>query len=107
MHAKPEWMGPGPHVLLTSFGADSDVDDRHTAMVEAIRERLPNLAWSASWRLLGGSWDVVDAVDFQPGEEPATVEEVLRGLGIRFELVPAEPSEWLRAPGPGLTDDFV
>lgn len=88
------------YVLTTSYGVPAaEVDDRHTAMVQSLRERLPNLAWSASWRALEGSWDVLDALDFQPGEDPAVVEEVLRAQGIRFELVQVEPSAWLRAPG--------
>lgn len=89
------------YVLTTSFGVSRDqVDGRHTAMVQSLRERLPNLAWSASWRVLeGGSWDVLDALDLQPGEEPGVIEEVLREQGVRFELVQVEPSAWLRAPG--------
>jgi hypothetical protein len=89
------------YVLTTSYGVSADeVDDRHTALVQSLRERLPNLAWSASWRALeGGSWDVLDALDLQPGEDPAVVEEVLRAEGIRFELVQVQPSASLRAPG--------
>lgn len=89
------------YVLTTSFGVSRDqVDGRHTAMVQSLRERLPNLGWSASWRVLeGGSWDVLDALDLQPGEEPGVIEEVLREQGVRFELVQVEPSAWLRAPG--------
>jgi hypothetical protein len=89
------------YVLTTSFGVSpAEVDGRHTAMVQSLRERLPNLGWSASWRALeGGSWDVLDALDLQPGEEPSVIEEVLREQGIRFELVRVEPSAWLRAPG--------
>lgn len=89
------------YLLTTSYGAPaSEVDERHTALVSSLRKRLPNLAWSASWRSLeGGSWDVLDALDFQPGEDPAVVEDVMRAEGIRFELIRVEPSAWLRAPG--------
>ena len=89
------------YVLTTSFGVSrEEVDGRHTAMVQSLRERLPNLAWSASWRVVEeGSWDVLDALDLQPGEEPSAIEEVLRGEEVRFELVQVEPSAWLRAPG--------
>jgi hypothetical protein len=96
-------VATGPHVLLLSLPGDADGE--HTALVEAIRERLPNLGWNASWRVYGGSWDLIDAIDFQPGEEPEVVAELLRERGVRFELLRAEPSEWLRAPGPGLPED--
>jgi hypothetical protein len=86
------------HVLL--LGADGDPDAAHAEVVAAIKGRLPNLRWVASYRVTGGSVDVVDVVAFQPGEDPAAALDAAGSVaGVRVELLPARPSAMLAAPG--------
>jgi len=86
------------HVLL--LGADGDPDAVHLQVVAAVKARLPNLRWVASYRVSGGSVDVVDVVAFQPGEDPAAAVQAAESVaGARVELLPAQPSPMLAAPG--------
>ena len=96
-------MSDALHVLLV--GADGDADAAHRQLVAAIKGRLPNLRWVASYRVSGGSVDVVDVVAFQPGEDPAAAVDAAASVpGVRVELLPARPSAQLAAPGgaPGM-----
>jgi hypothetical protein len=91
-------MSDALHVLL--LRADGDADAAHLQMVAAIKARLPNLRWVASYRVSGGSVDVVDVVAFQPGEDPAAAVGAAEAVpGVRVELLPARPSAMLAAPG--------
>ena len=87
------------HVLLLRAGG-GDADAAHGLVVAAVKGRLPNLRWVASYRVSGGSVDVVDVVAFQPGEDPAAAVEAARSVaGVEVELLPARPSAMLAAPG--------
>jgi hypothetical protein len=86
------------HVLL--LHADGHADAAHLQVVAAIKGRLPNLRWVSSYRVSGGSVDVVDVVAFQPGEDPAAAVAAAESVaGVRVELLPARPSAMLAAPG--------
>jgi len=89
------------HVLLLKApGGNAEVV--HTMVVGAIRAAVPNLRWVASYATSGGSADAIDVVAFQPGESP---EDALRAAeavpGAEVELLAAQPSLTLMAPGGG------
>ncbi|WP_028063260.1 hypothetical protein [Solirubrobacter soli] len=89
------------HVLLLKApGGNAEVV--HTMVVSAIRAALPNLRWVASYATTGGTVDAVDVVAFQPGEDPSAALTAAQGVpGAEVELLVAQPSLTLMAPGGG------
>jgi hypothetical protein len=89
------------HVLLLKApGGNAEVV--HTMVIAAIRGALPNLRWVASYATTGGSVDAIDVVAFQPGEDPQDALKAAQGVpGAEVELLVAQPSLTLMAPGGG------
>jgi hypothetical protein len=91
-------MTDAMHVLL--LRAEGDGDAVHAAVVAAVKRVLPNLRWMSSYRVQGGSVDAVDVVVFQPGEDPDAARRAAESVaGASVELLPAQPSLMLAAPG--------
>jgi hypothetical protein len=92
-------MSDAMHVLLLR-APGGDADTVHAQVVMALRMALPNLRFVASYGLTGGSVDAVDIIVLAPGEDPATVIGAAEAVaGAEVELLPAQPSLTLMAPG--------
>jgi hypothetical protein len=86
--------------LLKAPGGNAEVV--HTMVISAIRGAVPNLRWVASYATGGGSVDAIDVVAFQPGEDPEAALSAARSVpGAEVELLTAQPSLTLMAPGGG------
>ena len=89
------------HVLLLR-APGGNAEAIHAMVVGALRGALPNLRFVASYAVTGGSVDAVDIVAFQPGEDPADALRAAQAVpGAEVELLPAQPSLTLMAPGGG------
>jgi hypothetical protein len=86
--------------LLRAPGGNAEAI--HAMVVGALRSALPNLRWVASYALTGGTADAIDIVAFQPGEDPADALRAAQSVpGAEVELLAAQPSLTLMAPGGG------
>jgi|tagenome__1003787_1003787.scaffolds.fasta_scaffold20155056_3 hypothetical protein len=89
------------HVLLLR-APDGDAEAVHATVVSAIRAAVPNLRWVASYAVTDGSVAAIDVVAFQPGENPDDALQAAQSVpGAEVELLPAQPSLTLMAPGGG------
>jgi hypothetical protein len=89
------------HVLLLRAPA-GNAEAVHTMVVSAIRAAVPNLRWVASYTVTDGSVAAIDIVAFQPGESPAEALAAAQSVpGAEVELLAAQPSLTLMAPGGG------
>jgi len=89
------------HVLLLR-APGGNAEAIHAMVLGALRGALPNLRFVASYAVTGGSVDAVDIVAFQPGEDPADALRAAQAVpGAEVELLPAQPSLTLMAPGGG------
>ena len=84
-------------VLLTRI-ASGEADTIHSEAVAALKAEMPDLRWVSSYRV-HGSVDFVDVVHLDE-EEAAAANRILTAVpGCETEILAAEPSEMLRAPG--------
>ena len=87
-------------LLLRTPGGNAEVV--HTMVVSAIRAAVPNLRWVASYAVTDGSVAAIDVVAFQPGENPDDALRAAQAVpGAEVELLAAQPSLTLMAPGGG------
>ena len=94
-------MSDALHVLLLR-APGGDAESVHAQVTMALRMAVPNLRWVASYAVSGGSVAAVDIVAFQPGEDPEAARAAAAAVsGAEIELLPAEPSLTLMAPGGG------
>jgi hypothetical protein len=94
-------MSDAMHVLLLR-APGGNAEAVHAQVVMALRMAIPNLRFIASYGVSGGSVDAVDIVVFAPGEDPAAALRAAEAVpGAAVELLPAQPSLTLMAPGGG------
>lgn len=88
------------HVLLIAVPGGEDPEVAHSRAVDRTRAALPNLRFVASYRTQG-SVDFVDVLELdEESEDPDRVGALLGEDGAcRVEVLPAQASALLRAPG--------
>jgi hypothetical protein len=92
-------MSDAMHVLLLR-APGGDAEAVHAQVVMALRMAIPNLRFVASYGVTGGSVDAVDILVLAPGEDPAAALSAAGSIGgAEVELLPAQPSLTLMAPG--------
>jgi hypothetical protein len=86
------------YVVLTKIEGEP-VDELHGRAVRELQRECSDLRWYSSYRV-SGPYDYVDVVELQKSGDASKPAAVLDRLGFaRSEWLPAEASEWLRAPG--------
>jgi hypothetical protein len=85
-------------VVLTKIEG-APVEELHGRAVRELQQACPDLRWYSSYRVTG-PYDYVDVVELQQSDDASRPEAVLDRLEfVRSTWLPAEASEWLRAPG--------
>jgi hypothetical protein len=85
-------------VVLTKIEG-APVEELHERAVRQLQQECRDLRWYSSYRVTG-PYDYVDVVELQQSADASKPAAVLDRLGFaRSTWLPAEASEWLRAPG--------